>query len=137
MIADSRLSRAVPFPLAGPDFVIRFTTKDLIDIAEKFEDETGEWVSHIERRLRAADAVVVRKALEVGLKGPGGFTRPKGIEYDDLPFGPDQAVRPISDALMCAITGKAYADVVAEREARAEGLREMLSDAPATAAAAE
>lgn len=117
MPADSRLERAVPFDLIGADHVIRFTTKDLVDLAEKFERRDGVWYEEIERRLNKADAAVVQEALKLGLKAPGGFERPTGINYADLPFALDQAVRPIADALFCAISGKAYAALVAERDA--------------------
>lgn len=137
MTADSRLSRAVPFPLLGPDMLLRFTWGDLIALQTAFPTDDGMWVASIERRLRGVDTTLIMEALKLAAKGPGGFDRPTGIKWDDLPFGPDQAVGPLADALSCIITGRSFAEIQRERSAPAEeGILEMLSGR-ATAQAAE
>ncbi|MFK5596594.1 hypothetical protein ACFZ8E_06265 [Methylobacterium sp. HMF5984] len=127
MTADSRLSRAVPFPEFGPDHVLRFTTGDLIALESSYsvkDDALGAdpWTKEIERRLQANDATFVREAVKLGVKKPGGFARPemKDHEWDDLPFSPAAVTQKLADAILCAITGRAYADILQDREA-AEG----------------
>jgi hypothetical protein len=132
MVAD-RGAKAVPFSEFAPDHVLRFTTADLIALelvaygitAEELEREQAQgkmrepWTRAIERRLSANDARFIQEAVRIGVKKPGGFDRPeiKPEDLADLPFAPAEIVRKIADALACAITGRAYADVIAEREA--------------------
>lgn len=147
MTADSRLSRAVPFPEWGPDLMLRFTTRDLCDL-ELYTlgiDPTGSkkpvgeqlaeilsqrlktsWADIAERLLDKVDAGFVREAVRVGLKKPGGIdhVKPSAEELDDLPFAPGAVVQKISDALFCAVSGVAYATVVQDREAKAAHLAE-------------
>lgn len=147
MTADSRLSRAVPFPEWGPDFALRFTTRDLCDLElytlgidpTDSKRPVGEQISEIltrrlqtswaaiaEKLLNQEDAGFVREAVRVGLKKPGGIdhVKPSAEELDDLPFAPGAVVQKISDALFCAVSGVAYATVVQDREAKAAHLAE-------------
>lgn len=130
-MANDRLARAIPFPEFAPDHVLRLTTGDLIaleslysvvddDARKGFRDTPAvPWTAEIERRLKANDATFVRDAVRIGVKGPGGFNRPEMTDdaLDDLPFGPAAVTQKIADAILCAITGRAYADLVEEREA--------------------
>lgn len=130
----SRLEKAVPFPEFGADHVLRFTTADLIALEDHCRDalvraETPAdaqrealnipWTRVLEQRFATNDPRFVQHAVRLGLKKPGGFDRVKMAEseWDDLPFAPAEIVRKLADAIMCAITGRAYADVLAEREA--------------------
>ena len=117
MPADSRPERAVPFSLMGPDLVLRFTTADLVTLSQTYKTKDRLWHDEIEHRLNELDSELIADALKLGLKGPGGFDRPTGLDFKDLPFGLVEAVRPLADAIACAITGRSYASLVQERDA--------------------
>lgn len=153
MTADSRLSRAVPLDELAPDHVLRFTWRDLIELelaaygvsAEELDRDYAQgvvrepWTAVIDRRLGARDTHFIQEAIRIGAKKPGGFERPdlKPEDLADLPFAPETVIAKIDAALLCAITGKSFADIQKARSAPAEeGILEMLSGR-ATAQAAE
>lgn len=133
MTGDSRLARAIPFPEFAPDHVLRFTTADLIELECLYSMPTGEaetvegirrrltipWMSEIERRLKINDAKFVTDAVRLGVKLPGGFDRPEFTEkvLGDLPFSPGSVTQKIADGILCAISGRSYADIMEERAA--------------------
>lgn len=132
-MAADRAAKCVPLPELGPDHVLRFTWSDMIELelvaygitAEELSREHARgvmrepWTATIERRLGARDTGFIQQAVRIGAKKPGGFERPdlKPEDLADLPFAPAEIVTKIFDALMCAITGKAYAEVQADRQA--------------------
>lgn len=134
-MAVDRLAKAVPFPEWAPDHVLRFTTADLIALEDHCRLDLPEvtpealaklprevidipWTRVLERRFAANDPRFIQTAVKLGVKKPGGHDRPeiKATDLADLPFAPAEIVRKLADAIMCAITGRAYADVLAERE---------------------
>lgn len=137
----SRLEKAVPFPEFGADHVLRFTTGDLIALEDHCRDalvraETPAdaqrealnipWTRVLQQRFDAKDPRFVQHAVRLGLKKPGGYERVKMAEseWDDLPFAPAEIVHKLVDAIICAINGRAYADVLAEREAEEAAAKE-------------
>ncbi|AWN47637.1 hypothetical protein DK419_16045 [Methylobacterium terrae] len=112
-MTDNRLARAVPFDMLAPDHVIRFKTADLVLIEAEFGKD---WRKKIELALNDLEPQVLRRLVEIGAKGPGGFVPPTGVDLDDLPFALADAIGPIADGLTCAITGKSHAAVLADRE---------------------
>lgn len=138
-MAVGRMEKAVPFPEFAPDHVLRFTWADMIALelaaygisAEELEREhaRGEmrpaWTRVIEQKFAANDTKLVRQAIKLALKKPGGIDRPTITDNDlnDLPFSPAEVIQKVADALACAITGRAYATMQEERRAAEEAAK--------------
>lgn len=111
---DPRLARAVPFPPARADAVIRFTSAEIIKLCEMAsslpEDIGATWVDRIESRLRGHDVAFIRSALALGLKAGDGFSALPLDSPDDLRFGLVEASIPLLRAISLAVFGGTYAE---------------------------
>lgn len=123
MAAANPYINKVPFQLAGNGACFRFRTADLVQLSEKYKApakaEGMNWESYVERLLVYRDPACFVDCVKAGLKKDDGRT-PFQISYDDLPFAPEQAAEPLLDALICALTGKSYAELLEKRRQDAE-----------------
>lgn len=106
------LDHRVPFPKAGKGFFLFFSMQSISEIEEVYgEDYYGD----VERLVNMGSAKCVMTCLNAALRSPDGELA--RLDFNQkLPFTFKDVGPAIMDALSFAVSGKSYAQLVAEIE---------------------
>lgn len=119
MSSEHLQNTTVAFPHAGAGAVIRYRTVELVDLQAWFGG-THEWLGKFQVRVLANEPAATVQALKLGLKQADAKTPLGGLDWNDLPFAMEDAAPVVVDAVLRAIFGTKYAEVIAAQRAAAE-----------------